>query len=300
MIDRPPVFVWPMARSGGTLFTTILGVHSQVAMSYEIYEEELRNPDNSVASAAALLQTLKRLAAAGLDEKSFYAAFPRGRLRSFMARAHRGGLGPAAVIEVLQGFVDGGGSFEEIDGRLDFIEALMRAKMLRESKLVWGGKAKVSLDLIGRRHPAACVFMMVRDGRDILASRMNVGNFSTDPATVAEEWITALGQFEVFASVHSGTAMVIQYERLVESAESVLREACAAANVEFEAGMLTYEHAPLSLLDNPFGHLSAKRISEGINGGTVGRWERDLDVAAVKSFEAVAGEKLREYCYLVS
>ena len=39
--ESPPIFIWPLARTGGTLLACMLSVHPDLAISFEIYEENL-------------------------------------------------------------------------------------------------------------------------------------------------------------------------------------------------------------------------------------------------------------------
>lgn len=267
-------------------------------MSYEIYEEDLRDLDGNVARVGEVLEMLRSTTeAVGPDGAAVLRILPRGKIRSFLARAHRGGLAPAAVLCELERFARARGSFESLDGRLDFIDALMQAKMKHDSKSIWGGKAKVDLDTIDRRHPLARVFMVVRDGRDILASRRKVGSFDANAEQVARDWVGALNAFETFVERHEGPALQIEYEKLVEDPEAVLQDACNSIGIAFEPSMLAYEKMPLTLLEHPYGHLSADRVSQGINANTVGRWRIELDASSISAFEAVAADKLAAFGY---
>jgi hypothetical protein len=290
-----PVFVWPMARSGGTLLATLIGAHSRIAMSYEIYEDGLLGDDGApleVGQAAAILASARNASAekwvAGIKERAF---------RAFVARAHRGGLPPETVLNELRAHQAQGAGFDSLDGRLDFVERLMRVKMQRDGKDIWGGKAKAELADLARRNPRAAIFMMVRDGRDILASRSNTGSFNKDARTVAKEWVEKLDEFSAFARRQPGRAQLVVYEDLVREPRRVLGEIFGAVGVPFEESVLRYETAELSLVRHSYGHLSAKRIAEGLNDKTVGRWRREVDAEALRVFEEVAGEHLRRWNY---
>jgi hypothetical protein len=285
-----PVFVWPMARSGGTLLATLLGAHSRIAMSYEIYEDDLFSASGS---ALAPLEALAALRAA----RGRVNAIAQPRLRAFVARAHRGGVGPELLEEELRAYAAEGGSFATLDARLDFIERLMRLKMRRDGKSIWGGKAKAELDVLARRHPGGALFMMLRDGRDVLASRMHTGSFDKDPAAVANEWRSRLQAFSRFAELHPARARFVVYERLIREPRAVLDEMFTSIGLAFEPAVLDYQSADLTLVRHSYGHLSAQRIAEGLNDRTIGRWRSELSAQQAQAFESVAADELRRWGY---
>lgn len=292
-----PVFIWPMARSGGTLLATLIGAHSRIAMSYEIYEEGLLSPDGTplaIEQAIAILAKARHAKA-----EKWVARIKQAAFRSFVARAHRGDLLPDLVVQEMEQYRAGGGGFGDIDGRLDFVDRLMRLKMQRDGKDIWGGKAKAELGDLARRHSRAVIFMIVRDGRDILASRANTGSFNKDVAVVASEWTARLDEFSRFAEREPARGRFVSYEDLVKEPRRVLGELFAAIGVDFEEQVVHYEKADLSLLRHSYGHLSAAHIAEGLNDRTIGRWRRDLSAEQARAFEEIAGAHLRRWGYSV-
>ncbi|PLX66979.1 MAG: hypothetical protein C0603_09935 [Denitrovibrio sp.] len=311
MINKEkPVFIWPMARTGGTLFATMLGVHSELAMSYEIYEDclcEVKGEYMSPVMARDIL--LQSAIDAGLSVepsdlsdaqiKKWISNISQPPFRSFVARAHRGALDPYILIKTLEEFIETGKGFELLEHRLDFIEILMKYKAEFDGKTYWGGKAKVSLEVLCNKYPDACIFMMVRDGRDMLTSRMNVGAFDKDPKLIASEWVEHMELFDRVKKTHKGVMHQVSYEKLVYEPVSELKKVCNCIEIDYEESMVGYEQQDLTLLKNPYGHLSATQISKGINDESIGRWKTELPKEALTAFEEVAGEKLREKGYVV-
>lgn len=315
-----PVFIWPFSRSGGTLLTTILNTHSKISMSYEIYEADLRlfgsdfiTPDQAVKtlveSADRAGITLMRNQPNNIEPKAdltkdeyrkWTLSVPKSSFRSFVARAHRGGIGPDQLLRLLGEYSTQNKSFVEIDGRLDFIDDLMKTKMLVDRKSIWGGKAKVGLNHLSRRHSDAAVFMMVRDGRDVLASRLRVGSFDTDPVNMANEWSKAIAEFEDFKKEHTGLAAIVKYEELVLRPKAIVAKICNEIGVEFETMMLSYEKARQTLFENPYGHLSLNQLKQGLNKESLDRWKREVDSQSINQFEMAAGKTLVRWGYHLS
>ena len=215
-----------------------------------------------------------------------------------MWRARRAGLDVDEVLAQFHEFAEAGKTFQTLDGRLELIERLMIYKMTKLGKKVWGGKAAVDPRSLHKRHPDASFFIMVRDGRDILASRLNTGDFETDPRMVADEWVGMLDNFHAFTSQSNVRAMEVRYERLVHEPEQVLREVCEQIGVDYSPLMLSYHEQDMSLFRNPYGHLSHTQIARGLNAETIGRWRRDLSTDQVDAFCEVAGDLLDKLGYL--
>ena len=294
----PPVFLRPVGRSGGTLFVTMLDAHPDMAMSYEIYEDRLLDCSGKPMDPASIADELQRCRPADSNQDAWIKALADRNLQVFMWRARRAGLDVEDVLARVQQFADASNTLETIDGRLELIDRLMIQKMTKLGKKVWGGKAAVDPRTLHKRHPDASFFIMVRDGRDILASRLNTGDFETDPRKVAAEWVGMISDFHAFASEANVRAMEVRYERLVHEPEQVLREVCEQVGVDYSPSMLSYHEQDMSLFRNPYGHLSHNQIARGLNAQTIGRWRRDLSTEQIDAFCEVAGDLLDKLGYL--
>ncbi len=297
-MTKPPVFLRPVGRSGGTLFVTMLDAHPDLAMSYEIYEDRLLDVSGQPMVPQAIATELEQRRPADHNQDAWIKALADRNLQVFMWRARRAGLDVDEVLAQFHEFAEAGKTFRTLDGRLELIERLMIYKMTKLGKKVWGGKAAVDPRALHTRHPDASFFIMVRDGRDILASRLNTGEFETDPRKVADEWVGMLSDFHAFASQANVRAMEIRYEKLVDEPEHVLREVCEQVGVDYSPLMLSYHEQDMSLFRNPYGHLSHHQIARGLNTETIGRWRRDLSTEQVDAFCEVAGELLDKLGYL--
>ncbi len=293
-----PVFLRPVGRSGGTLFVTMLDAHPEMAMSYEIYEDRLLDGSGKPMDPQTIADELEQCRPADDNQDGWIKALADRNLQVFMWRARRAGLDVDEVLTQIQQFAEASDSLETIDSRLELIDRLMIYKMTKLGKTVWGGKAAVDPRALHNRHPDASFFIMVRDGRDILASRLNTGDFETDPRKVAHEWVEMLNDFHAFASQSNVRAMEVRYEQLVHEPELVLREVCDHVGVGYSPLMLSYHERDMSLFRNPYGHLSHNQIARGLNAHTIGRWRRDLSAEQVDAFCEVAGDLLDKLGYL--
>lgn len=297
-MNLPPVFLHPVGRSGGTLFVTMLDAHPQIAMSYEIYEDRLIDANGSPMDAGEIVNQIENCRPADGDQDLWIKALADNNLQVFIWRARRAGLDVQQVLEQVRLFNDENKKLDTLDGRLELIEMLMINKMQLLGKKIWGGKAAVDPRALHIRNPQAKFFIMIRDGRDILASRLNTGNFDTDPTAVATEWVTMINNFRSFASDEGVIATEISYENLVHQPQQVLTKVCEIIGVEYSSKMLSFHEQEMSLFRNPYGHLSYKQIAKGLNSNTIGRWKRDLTTKQVDEFCLVAGDLLDDLSYL--
>lgn len=292
-----PILLCPMPRTGGTLLVTMLDAHPEVAMSYEIYEDKLLDargqPFDLRQVAASLAEALARLP----DDTSRIRSLPDDHLRTFLFRAKRAGLELAEILEEIENHVAENGSLDAREGRLSLIERLMVAKMQKAGKTLWGGKTNTDPREWQRLRPRACFLAMVRDGRDVLASRRTTGAFSSEPLLVAREWTASLLQFQRFAALPGVRALAVRYERLVREPDTVMREVCAFIGVPYCPQVLQFHRLDLPLYRNSYGHLSSAQIAQGLNDRSIGRWRRDLAEDEVLAFETEAGGLLESSGY---
>ena len=296
-MNNPPIFLIPLKRTGGTLFVSMLGCHSKLTLSYEIYEEHLRPERKNGVSAIEM----KKILEDSYDTKplKWLNNIESGSIRSFTACARRGGLEIVDVLDTLKSFICHGGNFITVDGRLSYIDLLMRKASIKFNTEYWGGKAKVDSKILQSRHPNAVFFFMLRDGRDVLASQLINGNFNTNVLKSAIEWRNYLVNFKEFKSNEDSRVMLVKYEELVAYPEKTLRQAFKLIGIPFEATTLNYQKQDLTLLKNPHGHLSHKSISKGLQDSSIGRYKKDLSKEQIQEYESVNMDLLSEYNYLM-
>jgi hypothetical protein len=288
--DERPIFVRGLSRSGGTLMVTVLDAHPQVSMSYELYPtllEDAPDPDG----LTALAQTLRRTRMA----RSAVKAAPTKGMGTFLARCARSGVDHQAFAELLGAHLDAGDSFDDIAGRMKFIERCALEKARREGKPYWGLKCNNQYaDYLGF-WPKARFVNMVRDGRDVLSSQLNTGSFGKSPSEVATSWSNTHRKFRQLLREPKVLAEEVFYERLARAPREALTEALAGIGLEFHDRMLAHHTADLTVYKS--SHLSMEQLKKPISDTQVGRWRADLSRAQLEEFEAVAGDMLEELGY---
>ena len=292
-----PVFLLPTPRTGGTLLVSMLGVHSSLALCYELFETDL--PRVAILSLGSELDVLREVALLESPKEAMRTlAQKQSVLRIFVARAMRSGLTITDIVNQLDVLARRGEKFETIDGRLNFIEGLMQLKMRKDGKNRWGGKHRVSAEILAQRWPSATTFMMVRDPRDIYASRKSIGSFSETPAAFAEEWAEKITSLMSFCERQPNTRRMVRYEDLIEDPKTVIAGLLDMVGLPFESNILQFHEQDLTLFRFPAGHLSAARIAEGLNSRTVGRWKAELSYEETRTIQAKTAVHLDRFGYL--
>lgn len=288
--SEDPIFVRGLSRSGGTLMVTVLDAHPQVSMSYELYPTLLQDAPG-VDGLADLAQTLRRTGMA----RSAVKAAPTKGIGTFLARCARSGVDHQTFATLLRAHLDAGGSFDDVAGRMKFIERCALEKARREGKPYWGLKCNNQYADYLDVWPNARFVNMVRDGRDVLSSQLNTGSFRKSPSEVATSWSNTHRKFRELLREPGVMAEEVFYERLAREPRESLVEALTGIGLDFHDRMLAHHTADLTVYKA--SHLSMEQLKKPISDSQVGRWRNDLNRVQLEEFEAVAGEMLEELGY---
>jgi hypothetical protein len=290
------IFVRGVSRSGGTLMATILDAHPDVAMGYEVYEH-LLDPgelgDKGVLTEIQAATQRRLLGPKGAN------AIRNELVRRFAMRLLRNGTSLEELGEALAKHL-ATDTLTTFEGRTRFVDELLQRKARSLGKPRWGTKIAGKLGPLHELLPGSVFLFMLRDGRDIAASRKQVGEFEGTVEENASSWSKQVTDFARFAAKPGVRAIFVNYERLVRSPEEHLREIAATCGLRWHENLLSHAKQDLSLFRNPVGHLSVEQIRKPITDEAVGRWQRDLTASEVTAFEAVAGETLRTFGFAVS
>ena len=293
MTDNP-IFLKAIPRSGGTLLATMLDAHIDIAISYEIYEEQLTGEDGDPFTVKDIQNWLEQARPGSDNDVQWIKNLPDNNLRVFLYRARRGGLSVTDIQEILKSFAEAGKSFLISKGRMDFIEALMQKKAQKAEKNIWGGKTQANLYELHNRHPEACFFIMRRDVRDMFASMLNKGSFTNTAKEAAELWKERILEFRNFVATRKPKAMEVCYESLAREPEQMLSEVCRLIGVEYDPAMIDFHKQEMTLFKSPHGHLSSEQLKQGLNTSSIGRWKNDLSARDVDTIMSIAGDLIDE------
>jgi Sulfotransferase domain len=287
-IDNP-IFVRGMSRSGGTLLVTLLDAHRDIAMSYELY------PNLLEAGGALDLAALAKGLQSRWQTLRLESLIPEKNVRTFFARCERGGISLGESGALLQRLISEGLGFATDRGRFRFVELLGLEKMRKAGKSRWGMKCSNDLDAYLNSWKSCCFLNVLRDGRDVLASQLNTGDFKNSPADVARGWMNTHTRFEHYVATPGVNARMVRYEHLVTEPEPELRGIFEFLGLPFDPATLKHQDQDLTVFKA--SHLSKKRVQQSVDATKVGRWRRDLSPQQLEEFMAAAGPAMTHFGY---
>ena len=292
-------FVRGLSRSGGTLMATILDAHPDVAMSYETYEHLLDSGEEPPHQLDDILQMIGQLGVKSIRRNLFSGSKNvRPEITKFVRRAERAGIDHETLGRLFEKHFDSGLRLDSFQGRMLLVEQLTLEKMWREGKVHWGAKILSVYDQLDEIYPDAKYLFMLRDGRDVAASRKKVGDFKQSISEIASGWCRQIAKFEHFAAGSNGRAFFVPYERMAYEPEAELRKLMANLNLTWNERILSFHTLNLSIHRNATGHLSGKQLKSPISTSSIGRWKEDLTTEEISEFEAKAGQTLEKLGYI--
>jgi hypothetical protein len=157
-----------------------------------------------------------------------------------------------------------------------------------------------------RLFPASPLVHVIRDGRDVVASRLErdratSGAQALDTVALAakraQEWVDAMvlrSRMRSDPDLASGY-YEIRYEELVVSPEAALRNLFAFLDEPFEPAVLDFHHVSREVSGSE--EWSAANVRRPIFESSIGRWRQSLDAREARAVEDVAGPTLLELGY---
>jgi len=272
---------------------TLLDAHRDVAMSYELYPPMLvtKEPVDLDRLASGLLAHSD----INVIRRKHPEVFPSQLIQNFILRVARGGLNHHDFARFVQALDREGLGFDTVAGRMRLIEMLGLEKMKRSGKSRWGMKNSADFADYLSVWPEAIFLNMLRDGRDVLASQLNTGKFDPDPKVLGANWSKAMQELEQLAARPDVRAKMVRYETLAHEPESVLKEICALASLDFDPAMLHHTEQDLTIFK--VRHLSGKRLSQSVDTSMIGRWKTDLSREQFDGFMSSAADTMEHFGY---
>ncbi|MGH9119729.1 MAG: sulfotransferase family protein, partial [Acidimicrobiales bacterium] len=181
----------------------------------------------------------------------------------------------------------------------DAVRAVFAAWATRRGKHRWADKTPgyvLHIRRLAELFPEAVFVHLVRDGRDVAASFLELGWAGTIEEAALHWKLRVRRGRRAGARLPAGRYQELRYEELVADPGPSLRLVCAAAGLRFEPAMLDHHDRAAEVVrttSHPtyHRHLSAPVTSDLRN------WRRDIAADDVARFELVAGDLLAELGY---
>jgi hypothetical protein len=289
--ERPPApFVVGVPRSGTTLLRLMLDAHPDLAIPPETHflpklirtcrdaEEEGRDAG---PTAVDFITRHRRWPDFGLTEDELRASM----------KAERGLTATDAA------------------------RAFYEAYAAKQGKERWGEKTPQyvkTMKRIAGALPEAHFVHLIRDGRDVALSLLDVSWGPNNIEDAAVQWTTQIRRARR-KSRSVEHYIEVRYEALVADPEPIVRRVCEFVALPFEATMLTYheradermaavardldlggDRERITAADRASQH---SLVSEAPRQQRAGRWREDMDPGDVATFERIAGPTLAELGY---
>ena len=179
------------------------------------------------------------------------------------------------------------------------IEAFFVAYAKAHGKPRWGDKTpgySIEMPLIASLFPDARFVHLVRDGRNVALSLMEVPRPPRSFAEAAQVWATRIRVARRDARALDDRVIEIRYEDLVDDPETGLKRICGHVELEWDPAMLEYHRSdPASAVpQRNWGH--HRNLEKPPTSG-LRDWRSSMTRADQELFEAIAGEELTALGY---
>ena len=268
-MSRPPFpFFVGCGRSGTTLVRALVDAHPDMAIPPEshfvVAEAPRRGAAFDPAGFVATLAASDRFGLWGLDRDAVAAA----------VAAAPGGY-PAAVRAVFGLWAD------------------------RAGKPRYGDKTPgyvVHVPVIAGLFPEAVIVHVIRDGRDVAASFVELG-WAASAEEAARHWALRVRRGRrAGRELGAGRYHELRYEDLVADPEAALRAVCAAIDLTFVEAMLDHRPGAAEVLRTTSHPDYHRHLAEPVRAG-VRDWRHDLTPSQQARVDLVAGPLLAELGY---
>lgn len=151
------------------------------------------------------------------------------------------------------------------------------------------------LDLIVALFPKARFIHLLRDGVDVVSSRIKkLGDVSLAYSSL--RWLDAINCFRRFSQSNGGQCIEVRYEDLVTIPEKTLQRLCAFLQLNFNQIMVAETDHVKSMGDVSI-ELHHQAVARPISTVSVGKGRRNLTTEQLQECQALIGQKLEELDY---
>ena len=308
--DRLPELTYPLAATGGSLWSLFVGPRHPVQGS-----EPLR-PFFIIGSGRSGSTLLRRL----LDAHSELHIPPENHALGTAITVYRRNRGLAwpHLVDLVLGTFQFSHGFEVFDVDLRPLAEELRGASQRDRNLAhlldsfyrfharahnqecvcWGDKTPLNTFnafKIGSVFPDVRFIHLVRDGVDVAESYVRAGLIA-DYDEAARRWSSSVDAARRAQQRYPNQFLEIRYEALVHEPEQVVRSVCDFLAVSFESTMLSRTDHAREMGDvGQYAHHA--QVLEPISADSVGKGRRELDPRTLEALAHIIGKQLHTLGY---
>lgn len=168
------------------------------------------------------------------------------------------------------------------------------------------------MEMLQNIFPACRFVHIVRDGRDVLVSRVMHAQrvsrmvqglnpddytFSRRTAEYAREWVFQVDAARKFAAAKKGVCHLVRYEDLLSQPEHELEKMFQFLEVDDSSGTINTCREAASFEKLSGGRKRGQESESFLRKGVTGDWKNHLDADTISKFEEVGGALLKELGY---
>lgn len=287
----PFLFVVGCGRSGTTLLAALLDSHPSLAVAGESGGMVLQFCHGLPAS-----ERPDRLDWPPVEERG--EPYGEAEIRSLVDeitssyRYRLWGLDPEAVVAAAVS--------ASAASRTDLVRALFASYAALRGKHRYADKTPghaLHLVRLAELFPEGVFVHVIRDGRDVALSMVEMSWGPTDIAGAALHWADRVSRArQAGASLGPGRYLEVRYEDLISDTAVVLARVAAHAGLDYDPAMLAHEDAAARQVAMSPAPDEDRNITRPITGG-LRDWRMQMDPVDVATFEALAGPLLGQLGY---
>lgn len=162
----------------------------------------------------------------------------------------------------------------------------------------WGDKTPLNvyyLRPILRVFPKARFIHLIRDGRDVVRSYLEMGRYDS-MADGVQRWQTSVKAGRQFSGRHRSSIVELRYEDLVTNPEESVGQVCQFLGIAYSEDLLS-NHLGAPPVGDVAKHVHHANVLQPIRGSQIGQWHSYFDDHQKAELGQTLGPMLRELGY---
>jgi hypothetical protein len=283
-MNREPIFIVGIQRSGTTLLSAMLASHSHISCGPETHffqrlsRENIDQITNPISWPHKALEFIKSITYTNYND-------PKSGRISIYEKYH---LNDEKLWEYL---------INQKPGIESLLNSILEPYMQSLKKIRWAEKTPDHIkhvNLIRAYFPKSPIIRIIRDPRDVALSLLNVPWGAKNYYEAIDYCKSLLYQSRDFFD-NDKLSYTLRYEDLVEQPEVELKKLCDFIDEKFEDSMLDTSTSGKQV--NSQNVLWKKKVQEPVDKNRAYNWKNHLDRKSNIYTEAILGDILKQFDY---